>query len=587
MPQVGDRSFLTCRLRLLDGGPLFPADLHARASVFFPRLLFSLYSLSLSIHCLSDMNRRPSYAAKTQDEVIHPRWAARSSSLQSSSLQTHRRSIGDPQIAPWSRTAPAFAAPHVFDFSAVHSSPSASETSSDDKDYMELHMEEVMGEPLPPDLTLKVNFSLPRDRRTLEHLLMAVLAGALIWTILFTNSAGNVVKTARLRVGASRVPLKSSVPLHSFRSNLKDGRGYVTSFPYGGLTNQLVEVFKLAHLGQRLDRVAVLPELKASRKDGGDVLLSTFFNLKEWSFKTEVSMVEWKSVKTADTSETEPEQLSCWGWRDEGALHRYNIKTNFWPPPGQLTIPSGAETAMTFPAIEVLESQPQTQWLTRSANKYYGSVANAPPFPDDQLLCFESLEHVTSTKFIKGQVDHSYSVDELAPDDPVWMNVGQHLRFSRHVNRLTDELIASLLGSATKPFIGVHIRQTESWPTGRTPATFLNAFDVATKVVQEELALRKTPSVVRLGRRKLLPVLFTTDSEDAIFVKKLTDLGWILIDHREFATATRFGGWYPGLLNSAVLSRAAGFVGTAKSSATIMAARRVESWNNGVTRIVG
>lgn len=47
MPQVGDRSFLTCRLRLLDGGPLFPADLHARASVFFPRLLFSLYSLSL------------------------------------------------------------------------------------------------------------------------------------------------------------------------------------------------------------------------------------------------------------------------------------------------------------------------------------------------------------------------------------------------------------------------------------------------------------------------------------------------------------------------------------------------------------
>lgn len=127
---------------------------------------------------------------------------------------------------------------------------------------------------------------------------MAVLAGALIWTILFTNSAGNVVKTARLRVGASRVvslhrrlPLSeletdrkrsaavevfcspSFVPLESQgRAGLRDvvslwrpeyvqvshrERGAQADAVLPS-ANQLVEVFKLAHLGQRLDRVAVL-----------------------------------------------------------------------------------------------------------------------------------------------------------------------------------------------------------------------------------------------------------------------------------------------------------------------------------------
>lgn len=49
--------------------------------------------------------------------------------------------------------------------------------------------------------------------------------------------ASLVCSAAIADVILSRVqPLRSNIPLHSFRANLKEGTGYVTSFPYGGLS---------------------------------------------------------------------------------------------------------------------------------------------------------------------------------------------------------------------------------------------------------------------------------------------------------------------------------------------------------------
>lgn len=79
-------------------------------------------------------------------------------------------------------------------------------------------------------------------------------------------------------------PLRSNIPLHSFRANLKTGQGYVTSFPTGSLSEsgaslrvfvlptlltfearfllpaaaQLMDFFKLTHIGQRLDRAVIV-----------------------------------------------------------------------------------------------------------------------------------------------------------------------------------------------------------------------------------------------------------------------------------------------------------------------------------------
>jgi len=447
---------------------------------------------------------------------------------------------------------------------------------------------------LPAQIDLSA-FKIQRNRRLGGRVLIAGLALVLITMLAVgKHHTPEAIEHAKVTRLGPKNPLKSKIPLHSFRANLKDNAGYVTSFPYGGLTNQLIELFKLVHLGQLLDRSAILTELKATHGEGEDVPLSTYFDLPSFSYYTNASMVEWRDVKIPDIPGTADEQLSCWGWRNEEPLHRYNVKTAFWPPPGQLTVPSSIETSMTFPAIEVLVSQNWDGWLKETAERYFGSVQAAPPFPDKRLLCFENLFYVPSTRFVHGTIDNRYSIEELAPEDPVWRDVGRHLKFTPHVNHIADELLQALLGrSASRPFIGVHLRQGDFVQFGRIEggesSVLIERYSDAVDQVQKDLIQQKRSKKSKYGAKsstKPVPVLFTTDSAEPALLRKLSNLGWVYVNHVEFATQARFGGWMPAVLDSAILSRASGFVGTKQSTFSYVTARRVESWNKGVSIIV-
>lgn len=50
-------------------------------------------------------------------------------------------------------------------------------------------------------------------------------------------------------------------------------------------------------------------------------------------------------------------------------------------------------------------------------------------------------------------------------------------------------------------------------------------------------------------------------SDDSFFLTRIHRLGWVHVNHIDFATAARFGGWYPDILDAVLLSRAVGFVG--------------------------
>ena len=50
-------------------------------------------------------------------------------------------------------------------------------------------------------------------------------------------------------------------------------------------------------------------------------------------------------------------------------------------------------------------------------------------------------------------------------------------------------------------------------------------------------------------------------SDDSFFLSRIHRLGWVHVNHIDFATAARFGGWYPDILDAVLLSRAVGFVG--------------------------
>ncbi|GAA5993214.1 hypothetical protein JCM10908_004510 [Rhodotorula pacifica] len=432
-----------------------------------------------------------------------------------------------------------------------------------------------------------------RSRRTIERTAVIITVVLILCFFLFggssdpkpTSGRPTFVQKAKMRASRTRYPLRSNIPLHSFRANLKTGQGYVTSFPTGSLTTQLIEHFKLTHIGQRLDRAVVVTELKAMHGEGGDVPLTDFFDLRMFAHRANVSLVQWRDVKIPDIRGTQQEQLSCWGWKDSRALSRYNVKTDFWPYPGQLQTPVSTETSITFPGIEVLALQDNTKWLEETAPRTFPDEATRPPYPDRQLMCFDNLFYVPVVKFVYGQLDTSYSIEELPPDSAVWTKVGQHLHFNSHVNHIADELLAALIGSRRKQFIGVHIRTGNAidWSdkTSNTTVELIDSFKVGVRAVQDQLRQR------RKGHRGELPVLFTTDADDSFFLSRIGKLGWVHVNHIDFATSARFGGWYPDILDAVLLSRAVGFVGTRMSTFSHLAARRVESWNHGITTIVG
>ncbi|GAA6026499.1 hypothetical protein JCM8202_002917 [Rhodotorula sphaerocarpa] len=434
-----------------------------------------------------------------------------------------------------------------------------------------------------------------RSRRTVERAAVILTVFIVLCYLVFGGGSSDpkrpgrptLIQKAKLRASRTRWPLRSNIPLHSFRANLKDGQGYVTSFPTGSLTTQLVEFFKLTHIGQRLDRAVVVTELTAMHGQGGDVPLTDFFDLRMYAHRANVSLVQWRDVKIPDIRGTQQEQLSCWGWKNTRPLSRYNIKTDFWPYPGQLQTPVSSETSITFPGIEVLALQDNSKWLDEAAARTFPDEARRPPPPDRQMMCFENLFYVPIVKFVYGQLDTSYPIEELPPDSAVWTDVGQHLHFNSHVNHIADELLSALIGSRRKQYVGVHVRTAGQaaleGPDKRSDATIelIGSFKKGVELVQDQL--RKH----RRGHRGELPVLFTTDSDDPVFLTRIAKLGWIHVNHIDFATAARFGGWYPDMLDAVLLSRSVGFVGTRMSTFSHLAARRVESWNHGITTIVG
>jgi hypothetical protein len=69
----------------------------------------------------------------------------------------------------------------------------------------------------------------------------------------------------------------------------------------------------------------------------------------------------------------------------------------------------------------------------------------------------------------------------------------------------------------------------------------------------------------------------------------MTSYGWSHINHTsaESLTVEKYGEWYPLLIDKAILSMGIGFVGTQSSTFSILNARRVEDWNDGVAEFVG
>lgn len=113
--------------------------------------------------------------------------------------------------------------------------------------------------------------------------------------------------------------------------------------------------------------------------------------------------------------------------------------------------------------------------------------------------------------------------------------------------------------------------------------------------VKQELMERKGISIDH--------VIMTSDERDNSWWEGVAEQGWVGIDHSR--TVDLYGEWfvsfilnvavltnsnelhrYPVLIDAVIQSNGVGFVGTDRSTMSMMARRRVESWHDGVVRTV-
>ncbi|GAA5833108.1 hypothetical protein JCM5353_004236 [Sporobolomyces roseus] len=434
---------------------------------------------------------------------------------------------------------------------------------------------------------VKTWFSWRRTRRVRNGLFIVLFAVLAVLQIIvqvekFTKSRRPVVPfTNSIALRPLRPVLKHNMPQPSFRANLRSDRGYITTYPYGGMTNQLVSIIKLVALGQKLDRVIIMDELQVSRSESRNAPLSEFFDVERWMNKTGTSIVNWWDLK--DPRSGVVDQLTCWGYRNETRLRKYRIDTHTYRIPPSLSLHWEIEPSTSNAGIELLSIWNSTEWLASQArHQFLSHGLKAPSYPSTDVLCLENTFYVQPLDFKDGKVDQTYPIEEFHPHGETWLRVGQYLRFNPRVHTIVDELLISILGSSSKPFIAVHIRQGDFvWEKRVTDdvSEIREKYSVEVDQIQQELK-------ERFHYKKDLPVLLATDAWNSSFVFELKQAGWKYLNHTAFETKARYGGWYPAMLDSAVLSRAEGFVGTRSSSFSYLAARRVETWNGGISAIV-
>jgi len=157
------------------------------------------------------------------------------------------------------------------------------------------------------------------------------------------------------------------------------------------------------------------------------------------------------------------------------------------------------------------------------------------------------------------------------------------MRWTPHLEQLADVYVREAIGvpdhEPIPAFITIHARRTDFKAACRGPLhdcfAPLSVMARRVKEVQDELAERGVNASY---------ILMTSDEKDPEWWQGVWKMGWSSLNHTKIVE--KHGKWYPILIDAVIQSNCAGFVGTEGSTMSIVAVRRVETWHNGVTRLV-
>jgi len=375
-------------------------------------------------------------------------------------------------------------------------------------------------------------------------------------------------------------------PTMSFKDNLRSDTQYITSWVSAGWTNDVFTYINLIYLGLITDRVPIIPEFIPSHIGGHvpPIPFGEVFDVPRLRKELGKPVLEWREVKNHNS--TFVDDIGCWNtWEAVQYREAYprrsripddlNLDISYTKAPDWIKMTPGYEhdQHVTFWSLATLAFP-----TTRAANlvpPLPSPKHNLSLPPDEHLLCYDYLYYVSAHQPFEMEYDYS----------PAWRYVGQYMHWTPALEKLANDYVRQAVGTHENgpipPFISVHVRHYdfEVW-CGGTPVQecFASLPVIARRVreVQDEIRERTGMTVNH--------VVMTSDERNATWWREVAEMGWFTPDHSN--TKALYGDWYPVLIDAVIQSQGVGFVGTDRSTMSIVAARRAESWQKAPSRLV-
>ncbi|KAF6766677.1 hypothetical protein DFP72DRAFT_1162239 [Ephemerocybe angulata] len=343
---------------------------------------------------------------------------------------------------------------------------------------------------------------------------------------------------------------------------------YITSWISAGWTNDVMTYINLIYLGIITDRIPIVAMFTPSHI-GGSVTPIPFgevFDVPRLREALRRPILEWWEVK--NNSSQEVDELGCWNvWEAVQYREHYPRRSVV---PDILSLDISYTKAPSWPFWGSQEGHKDNLVPPLESPRNHVLLP-----PDEQLLCYDYLYYLCAQQPFEFNFDFS----------PAWRFVGQHMRWTPQLDNLVDQYARRAIGVPMKRLHQnglASISDTGDFANwcGDVPITDCFApLSVIARRIQEV----KDELLDRMGI-VVENVIMTSDERNETWWDGVRSEGWFQVDHTE--TVERYGAWYPVLIDAGIQSGGVGFVGTDRSTMSIMARRRVESWHNGVVRMI-
>ncbi|KAF5388528.1 hypothetical protein D9757_004678 [Collybiopsis confluens] len=403
----------------------------------------------------------------------------------------------------------------------------------------------------------------------------------------------------------------NGAPTAQFRENLKPGVKYITSWPAAGWTNDVMTYANLIYLGFITDRVPVIPMFTPSHINMGatspvpSIAFGDVFDVPRMRNLTGKSILEWRDLK--DIHSQSVDEIGCWNVWESVQYHEHHPRGSSVPDHLKLDISytKSPHWVKLYPDFE--HDAHATFWsLARLAfpetlrdqnllvTPLPSPLNGVSLPPDEDMVCFDYLYYVCAQQPYEYDKDYS----------PAWRYVAQYMHWTPWIEKLAQSYVNLALGlpkdeptppvsitadilkglipnSVLAQYIAIHVRHYDfaGW-CGDVPLNecFASIPVIARRVKEVQDQIQEQMGVT------VNHIVMTSDERDEAWWKEVEEQGWKFPDHSR--TKEIFGDWYPVLIDAAIQSGGVGFVGTDRSTMSIMAMRRVQSWQGGVARLV-